>query len=31
MREEATSMVMVADRPCGEVYDFYSFSPQYFE
>jgi hypothetical protein len=30
MREGATSRVMVADRSYGEVYDFYSVSPEYF-
>jgi hypothetical protein len=31
MREETTSRVMTADRPCGEFYDFYNISPEYFE
>jgi hypothetical protein len=31
MREGTTSRVMVADRPYGEFYDFYSVSPEYFE
>jgi hypothetical protein len=30
MREGTASRVMAADRPCGEFYDFYSVSPQYF-
>jgi hypothetical protein len=30
MREGSTSRVMVADRPYGEFYDFYSVSPEYF-
>jgi hypothetical protein len=30
MREGTTSRVMAADRPYGEFYDFYSFSPEYF-
>jgi hypothetical protein len=30
MREETTSMVTAADRPYGEFYHFYSFSPEYF-
>jgi hypothetical protein len=30
MREGTTSRVMVADRPYGEFYDFYSVSPEYF-
>jgi hypothetical protein len=30
MREGTTSRVMAADRPYDEVYDFYSFSPEYF-
>jgi hypothetical protein len=30
MREGTTSMVMAADRPNGEFYDFYSVSPEYF-
>jgi hypothetical protein len=29
MREETTSRVMAADRPYGEFYKFYSFSPEY--
>jgi hypothetical protein len=29
MREGTTSRVM-ADRPYGEFYDFYSVSPEYF-
>jgi hypothetical protein len=29
-REGATLRVMVADRPYGEFYDFYSISPEYF-
>jgi hypothetical protein len=31
MREGTNSMVMVADRPYGEFYGFYSVSPEYFE
>jgi hypothetical protein len=31
IREGTTSMLMVADRPYGEFYDFYSVSPEYFE
>jgi hypothetical protein len=30
MWEGSTLRVMVADRPCGEFYDFYSISPEYF-
>jgi hypothetical protein len=30
MREGTTSRVMVSDKPCGEFYDFYSVSPEYF-
>jgi hypothetical protein len=30
MREGTTSRVMVADRPYGAFYDFYSVSPEYF-
>jgi hypothetical protein len=30
MLEETTSRMMVADRPCGEFYDFYGVSPGYF-
>jgi hypothetical protein len=30
MQEGTTLRVMVADRPYGEFYDFYSFSPEYF-
>jgi hypothetical protein len=30
MWEGTTSRVMVADRPYGEFYDFYSISPEYF-
>jgi hypothetical protein len=30
MQEGTTSRVMVANRPCGEFYDFYSVSPEYF-
>jgi hypothetical protein len=30
MREETISRVMAADRPCGEFYDFYSISLEYF-
>jgi hypothetical protein len=30
MRKGTTSGVMVADRPYGVVYDFYSVSPEYF-
>jgi hypothetical protein len=30
MREGATSRVMAADRPCGNFFDFYSVSPEYF-
>jgi hypothetical protein len=30
MREGTTKRVMAADRPYGEVYDFYSVSPEYF-
>jgi hypothetical protein len=30
MRKGTTSRVMAADRPCGEFYDFYSVSPEYF-
>jgi hypothetical protein len=30
MQEGTTSMVMAADRPYGEFYDFYSISPEYF-
>jgi hypothetical protein len=30
MCEGTTSRVMTADRPYGEFYDFYSFSPEYF-
>jgi hypothetical protein len=30
MREGNTSRVIVADRPYGEIYDFYSVSPEYF-
>jgi hypothetical protein len=30
MREGTTSRVMVADKPYGEFYDFYSVSPEYF-
>jgi hypothetical protein len=30
MREGTTSRVMAADRPYGELYDFYSVSPEYF-
>jgi hypothetical protein len=29
-QEGTTSRVMVADRPYGEFYDFYSFSLEYF-
>jgi hypothetical protein len=31
MREGTTSSLMAADRPYGELYDFYSFSPECFE
>jgi hypothetical protein len=30
MREGTASRVMVANRPHGEFYDFYSISPEYF-
>jgi hypothetical protein len=30
MREGNTSRVMVADRPYGQFYDFYSVSSEYF-
>jgi hypothetical protein len=30
MREGTTSVLMAADRPYGEFYDFYSISPEYF-
>jgi hypothetical protein len=30
MREGTTSRLMAADRPYGELYDFYSVSPEYF-
>jgi hypothetical protein len=30
MREGTTSRVMAADRPYGELYDFYSVNPEYF-
>jgi hypothetical protein len=30
MRKGTTLRVMVADRPYGEFYDFYSVSPEYF-
>ena len=30
MWEETTSRAMVADRPYGEFYDFYSVSPENF-
>jgi hypothetical protein len=30
MRERTTSRVMEADRPYGELYDFYSISPEFF-
>jgi hypothetical protein len=30
MQEGTTLRVMVADRPYGEFYDFYSISPEYF-
>jgi hypothetical protein len=30
MREVITSMVMAADRPYGEFYDFYIVNPEYF-
>jgi hypothetical protein len=30
IREVIASRVMAADRPCGEFYDFYSVSPDYF-
>jgi hypothetical protein len=30
MWEGATSRVMAADRPYGELYDFYIVSPEYF-
>jgi hypothetical protein len=30
MRKGTTSRVMVADRPYGEFYDFYSVGPEYF-
>jgi hypothetical protein len=30
MWEGTTSRVMAADRPCGEFYDFYSVSSEYF-
>jgi hypothetical protein len=30
MREGTTLRAMVADRPYGEFYDFYCFSPEYF-
>jgi hypothetical protein len=30
MREGTTFRVMAAYRPYGEVYDFYSISPEYF-
>ena len=30
MREGTTSRVMVADKPYGELYDFYSISPENF-
>jgi hypothetical protein len=29
MRERTNSRVRAADRPYGEFYDFYSFSPEY--
>jgi hypothetical protein len=30
MRDGTTSRVMAVDRPCDELYDFYSVSPEYF-
>jgi hypothetical protein len=30
VREGTTSRMMAADRPYGELYDFYSVSPEYF-
>jgi hypothetical protein len=30
MRQGANSLLMVADRPYGEFYDFCSVSPEYF-
>jgi hypothetical protein len=30
IRERTTSSVMVANRPYGRFYDFYSVSPEYF-
>ena len=30
MHEEITSRVTAADRPYGEIYDFYSVSPENF-
>jgi hypothetical protein len=30
MQAGTTSRVIVADRPYGEFYDFYSVSPEYF-
>jgi hypothetical protein len=30
MREATTSRMMVADRPYGEFYEFYSVSPEHF-
>jgi hypothetical protein len=30
MREGTTSRAMAVDKPYGEFYDFYSFSPEYF-
>jgi hypothetical protein len=30
MQEGTTSRVMVTNRPYGELYDFYSISPEYF-
>jgi hypothetical protein len=30
MQDGITSMVMAADMPYGEFYDFYSVSPEYF-
>jgi hypothetical protein len=30
MRAGTTSRVMASDRPYGELYDFYSVSPEYF-
>jgi hypothetical protein len=30
MREGTTSRVLVTDRPCSEIYDFYNVSSEYF-